>query len=424
MPKKRQNDLINAAHYKWILRARNGVYFADGRANQPPLGRHSLGTRDRVEAMEGLRQLDLVKAVETGLADRALLSKPAGELLELNCGRELYESHARRPRVVGGVKPKTSKRYKAVFDKFLPFVAVRGITVWNQITRKLLQDYAAHLDDEGYAPRTEYLEITTVKQTMKWLADESHIPVSCLFRMPLKKPEGTDTYCWRPEEAAAIISYCRANPELNWLGDVFTALISTGLRISELASLRCSDIDRGANVIRLTDESSSRKSAGRRIRQTKSGRSRSLPIHEEFVAVLEKKSTAADGILFHGPRGGILKPDTVRNVLIRDVLTPLSTRFPTPPGEIGFINGRLHSCRHFFASRCAADGFSEQVVMAWLGHRDSKMARHYFHLHNETAQRHMGRLRLLGDAGGTVAASKLSQETPEIPNDKTRSEKP
>lgn len=54
-----------------------------------------------------------------------------------------------------------------------------------------------------------------------------------------------------------------------------------------------------------------------------------------------------------------------------------------------------------FASRCAADGFSEQLVMAWLGHRDSRMARHYFHLHNETAQRHMSRLRLLVMLGAT-----------------------
>jgi hypothetical protein len=77
---------------------------------------------------------------------------------------------------------------------------------------------------------------------------------------------------------------------------------------------------------------------------------------------------AKDGLIFHGPRGGVLKPDTVGNILVRDVLTPRSGRFPTPPGEAGFLDGRLHSCRHYFASQCAALGISEQVVMAWLGH--------------------------------------------------------
>jgi hypothetical protein len=43
------------------------------------------------------------------------------------------------------------------------------------------------------------------------------------------------------------------------------------------------------------------------------------------------------------------------------------------------------------------------------------MARHYFHLHDETAQRQMGRLRLVGEAGGAVAAGPINEEEPEVP---------
>ena len=47
-------------------------------------------------------------------------------------------------------------------------------------------------------------------------------------------------------------------------------------------------------------------------------------------------------MIFHGPRGGALKPDTVRRILIRDVLTPLAKRFPKPTDEpLGVIDG-LH----------------------------------------------------------------------------------
>src|SRR2546430_715505 len=82
-----------------------------GRANRPSLGRHSLGTRDRVQAVEALRELDLAKAVETGRADRNLLARAAGDLLDLGRGRDLYQSHVGRPRVVGGARPKTARRY-------------------------------------------------------------------------------------------------------------------------------------------------------------------------------------------------------------------------------------------------------------------------------------------------------------------------
>jgi hypothetical protein len=46
--------------------------------------------------------------------------------------------------------------------------------------------------------------------------------------------------------------------------------------------------------------------------------------------------------------------------------------------------------------------------MAWLGHRDSQMVRHYYHLHDDEAQRQMKRLNFLGQAGGGVAAGDVT----------------
>ena len=187
------------------------------------------------------------------------------------------------------------------------------------------------------------------------------------------------------------------------------ALACTGLRISELASLLWSDIDWDRNLITLTDDSTrGRRPAGQAARQTKSGRSRSFPIHRDLRRVLKGMTPAAAGTIFKGPKGGRLKPDTVRQILIREVLTPLRERFPSAPGQVGFADGRLHSFRHFFCSTCANNSVPEQVVMAWLGHADSKMVRHYFHLHDDEAQRQMQRLNFLSDAGGDVATGKVS----------------
>jgi len=90
--------------------------------------------------------------------------------------------------------------------------------------------------------------------------------------------------------------------------------------------------------------------------------------------------------------------------LIRDVLGQLKGQFPSREGEIGFINGRLHSFRHYFCSTCAQSGVPEHIVMTWLGHSSSKMVRYYFHLHDDESRRQMQRINFLGDAGGGVAA--------------------
>jgi integrase len=405
MPAKRRKERIVGSYFVWLLGQRGGVYYADGRTNRPCAGRHSLGTREYNEALEALKQLDLVKAVELGVADRALLATAQSGQLSLDEGRSLYLQHVQRPRVVGGARPVSAKRYRAVFDKFTQFAQTEGISAWNQVTRRTLEAYAAYLDDQGYAYATEYLELTTLKQMIKWLVEAEHLPASCLVRLSLSKPQGTSTYCWRPEEVQAMVQICRQQKELDWLADVLVALACTGLRISELASLRWSDIDFANNLICLTDESTRMRGRSRdKARQTKSGRSRSFPIHSDLRGILEGLLRSSDGLVFHGPRQGRLKPDTVRRILIRDVLTPLTERFPTSEGEVGFGSGRLHSFRHYFCSRCANSGVPEQVVMSWLGHADSKMVRHYYHLHDDEAQRQMKRLQFVSESGDGVAA--------------------
>jgi integrase len=128
------------------------------------------------------------------------------------------------------------------------------------------------------------------------------------------------------------------------------------------------------------------------------------PVHPNLRAVLDGLPRHKDGHAFHGPLGGRLKADTVRRALIRDVLAPLAEKFPTPAGEVGFWDGRLHSFRHFFASLSANEGVPERVVMAWLGHTDSKMVAHYYHLHAPESDRETGRLTLSKVTGGPEAA--------------------
>jgi integrase len=410
MPRKRKKEQIVCTYFIWLLGQRDGVYVADGRSNKLNLGRHSLGTRNREQALAALQRLDLVKAVENDLADRRLLDGAAlPAVLGLEEGRQLYEAYVRRPRVTRGARPGTPKRYRAVFDKFLRFARGEGITAWNSVTAALLQRYAAWLQGEEYAYRTQYLELTTLKQAIKWLVQSGSLAGSSIIHLPLCKPEGTDTHCWRREEVDAVLAYCREQPRLAWLSHVILALACTGLRISELAALRWSDISWENNMILLTDESTQAPRKGRRkTREIKNRHSRSFPIYEDLGQVLKALPRSSDGLIFHGPRGGHLKGDTVRDILVRKVLSPLAERFPTPKGEIGFEDGRLHSFRHYFCSICANSGVPEQVVMQWLGHAESKMVRHYYHLHNDEAQRQMKRVNFFGEAGSTGAAGQVS----------------
>ena len=100
------------------------------------------------------------------------------------------------------------------------------------------------------------------------------------------------------------------------------------------------DVYQDLRLLEVVDSRHKRLRAGANARRTKSGRSRAFPIHEDLRRVLKTIAPTEDGVIFHGPRGGRLKADTVRHILVRDVLHQLRSRFPTAAGAIGFEHGR------------------------------------------------------------------------------------
>ena len=400
----KQTLIVRCRHFSWRLYQREGVWYADGRSNAVKAGRHSLGTRDKDEALEQLHQLDLVRAIDLGLVQRD--DKPLDaasmttRLLELDVGVSLYKVHLARPAVAGGVRESTQKRYRAVLNKFAPYARQKNVETWNSVSESIVLQYAAHLDEKGYARKTQHNELTTIKQAYRWLITAGHLVGCKPLDLPLRKAESKPAYCYRANEVQEIIKFLEKRPDLAWLNQVVVTLACTGLRIGELVSLRWTDVCLENSILTLTDETGHKANPSGKRRQTKSGRSRSFPIHTDLVEVLRSMKRDCDGYLFHGPRGGRLKADTVRTIFLREVIEPLSSNFPAINGERSFEEGRLHSFRHYFCSTCANNGVPIRIVMKWLGHQDSSMVNRYYHLHNDEAKAQMNRLNLLGSPRG------------------------
>ena len=223
MPKPRKYELFRCMHFAWRLSRRVDVWYADGRTNRLNAGRHSLGTRDKEEALRRLAELDIQRAADLGLIPRAVAPKDSAALLSLDEGRQLYEQHNDRPGVTGGVVESTKKSYRKVFDKFIPFAKSRGIETWNLVDEEVLIAYAKKLEtstkhrrDRCYATKTILNELTTIKQTIKWLIDAAHLVGKQKMVLPLKKIESERAYCYRPTEVAAMVGL--AGSKSAWIG--------------------------------------------------------------------------------------------------------------------------------------------------------------------------------------------------------------
>ena len=131
-----------------------------------------------------------------------------------------------------------------------------------------------------------------------------------------------------------------------------------------------------------------------------------LPVLPELKALLRALVRDPEAFVFQSIKGRRLNDNNLRTVFVKDVIRPLSRRFPTPEGQKGFKDGRLHNFRHFFCSRMAASSkVTPLVLQKWLGHTDSKMVQHYFDLKDADAKSMMSSIELLpkprgGDGNG------------------------
>ncbi len=398
MARRLQNERYAGAYFSWVLTKRNGVWWADGRSNKINVGRHSLATIERVQAIKALQRLDVTKAVEFGLAEADELKSADDKVLTLEEGKQIYEKHYSLAKSAGGTEKTTQSSYGNSIDQFIDYLQSIRVLTWNRVRKQHIEGFLTSLEKKGKAFGTQRKHATAVKSAINYLCEEKFLPPECNFVLRMLKPEGTSTYCWRKEEVIAILNCCQAMPDLGWVGDVCACLAYTGMRIGEAIDLRWSNLCLNDGMIRLIDErTSSRRFVGRQVRRLKTGRERIFPINEEWLPRLLAAPRHKDGFVFHGPRGGRLKDDTVRDNLTDVVLVALAKQFPTPEGDTGFAHGRLHSFRHFFCSMCANTGVPMPTVMKWLGHKDSKMVLYYYDLKDEDSRRQMRRIKLFGD---------------------------
>lgn len=397
MPRKPKDAPIVCDHFTWYLRRKpSGVYYADGRINSRyNLGKPSLGTKDREAALRRLKKLDHAKAVEVGLEQVSNLKEEDEVTIDL--GWQLYMGRCEQPEILEGVSAGTRKRYRAVQDKHMKFCREKGYTRWSEMTKKSTKEYGAWLAKKEYADRTIVLELNLICSVVKWLVEEGYLSAACRFLLKLCKPDGSTTYCYTKKQVTRMVQFSQATPDLAWLGQVITALATSGLRINELARLRWSDIDLPSGTIRLTDERARprRRQSGDE-RRIKGKRGRALPMHPAFRKVLKDLPRQRDGLVFHGQKGGRLVDRRVLEALQSRMIEALKDEFPTPEGEIGFTNGTVHGLRHYFVSEAYRNGATEPELLEWVGHRDSKILKLYRHLRPEDGHRRMNGINFLG----------------------------
>lgn len=168
----------------------------------------------------------------------------------------------------------------------------------------------------------------------------------------------------------------------------------SGMRRSEIATLRWRDVDLSHRVITLT--------------RTKANRVRRIPLHDGLMEILSALEKPADlegyvfplGTLPDGARRRMRSEDERRKERV-------TKAFRAAALEAGIVDLRFHDLRHDFATRVRRAGAGIDAIAALLGHSTIAMATRYTHVGDAT---------LRGAVGGLVPPKKKSDPSNVAPS--------
>ena len=221
MARRNNNEpiIVPARYFTWRLSKRNEYWQAVGRSNQPNAGRHSLGTKNRDEAMQLVHDLDVKIAVDFGIANRSQLKNVGRSMLGIPDGISIFEKHIARPEVAGGPKLSTRKRYGRIIRAFQKFADSNRVKFWNQVDASTLNDFAA-LRSEICTHATVVTEVSFIKSMHCHLIEERHLEPDCAFSYEVRRPRQTTKYCPTSDEVVAILEILASKAGLKWLHDI------------------------------------------------------------------------------------------------------------------------------------------------------------------------------------------------------------
>jgi integrase/recombinase XerD len=282
--------------------------------------------------------------------------------------------------------PHTVASYRDAFRLLLKYAQD---TIGTQPARLCIEDLDApligsfldHLEHErGVSISTRNARLAAIHSLFRFAAlrhPEHAAVIQRVLAIPSKRAERVIVgYLTRPEIDALLGAPDRSTPIGRRDRTILLVAVQTGLRVSELASLRCRDITLGV---------------GAHVCCMGKGRKqRSTPLLPNTVAVLqdwlEERSGTPDDPLFPGPSG---KPLT-RGAIACLVAKHARTAAAVCP-SIAVKRVAPHVLRHSCAMELLHSGVDVATIALWLGHESIRTTDIYQHADLELKEKALAR---------------------------------
>jgi integrase/recombinase XerD len=287
-----------------------------------------------------------------------------------------------------GASPHTIAAYRDTFRLLLCFAQRRtgkapcGLGI-EDLDASLVTEFLDHLEAErGNGPRTRNARLAAIHSLFRFAAlrhPEHAGLIARVLAVPAKRFERAIVSYLAEEEVDALLA---APDRSRWIGRrdhaLLTLAVQTGLRVSELTSLRCGDVQLGA---------------GAHVQTTGKGRKQRItPLTRETVAVLcgwlRERGGRPEEPLFPTSRGRALSRDAVA-LLVKKHANTAGHSCPALRAK----TVSPHVLRHTAAMNLLHAGVDSTVIALWLGHESVEATQIYLHADMKIKERALARTK-------------------------------
>lgn len=273
------------------------------------------------------------------------------------------------------LSPKTIDYYQSCLSGLEWFARQEGWPEPDNITREHITDFMEYVATEphrwaGDGRRSTFKKASVgtvihygkvVAILFNWARDEEYILKSPAFRLRLPRHQAMEVEPYSDEEVGAMLNVCEYDIEhrYRYLGirnkAIISVLVDTGLRLSELAGMKLSDLDPKLHQVRVMG---------------KGAKLRVVPLNGEARKALKRYLTQArhpgGDVVWKTDEGQPLSPHSIKIMVAR-----LKKRAGVTSG------GGVHRFRHYFATKCLENGMDINSLRLLLGHATLYMVLRY-----------------------------------------------
>jgi integrase/recombinase XerC len=260
----------------------------------------------------------------------------------------------------------TVRNYRQEIIQFMDYLCVHeDVDDWGAVDRHMVRRYLAYLGAEGYVKASIARKLAEVRSFYRWMQNEGLVLENPLHGVATPKVEKRlPTFLSEEEVTALLNAPDTSKPQGQRDKAIMELLYAAGLRVSELAGLNLSNINRAQREVRVWG-----KGSKERIVVLGEPAVRALTTYLNDGRLKLLKGDRAVNALFLNRSGGRLSTRSVQKILDKYSKMAGLEKKVTP-----------HVLRHTFATHLLDGGADLRTVQELLGHEHLSTTQIYTHV--------------------------------------------